>query len=177
MMRYQYCPKCGGKLSLNENRDISKPECTSCGCIFYQNPTAGVMGILIRDGKVLLGRRCRGNFKGRWCFPGGSVDWDEDVYEAVRREFLEETGLKIDITAVYTVLSNYGEQFVEWRRLHNFEQQHVIIWFLAKELGGKLNAGDDIDEVGFFSSNELPEIAFPVHEIVLKKLQNEHLIS
>ncbi len=176
MMRYKFCPKCGGRLILNENRELSKPVCTSCGFIFYQNPTVGVMGILIRDGKVLLGKRRRGNFKGQWCFPGGHVEWDEDVYEAARREFVEETGLNINITAVYTVLSDYGSIHEQFRRLHNLEQQNAIIWFLVKEIDGKLVAGDDIEEVEFFSFSEVPILAFPTHEIVLKKLKDEHLI-
>ena len=161
---------------MNEHREASKPVCISCGFIFYQNRTVGVMGILIRDGKVLLGKRRRGNFKGQWCFPGGHVEWDEDVYEGARREFVEETGLNIHITAVYTVLSDYGRIHEQFRRLHNLEQQNAIIWFLVEEIDGTLVAGDDIEEVEFFSFSEVPVVAFPTHEIVLQKLKDEHLI-
>lgn len=165
-MRYHFCSKCGGRLSLNEKKEISRPYCISCGFVFYQNPVVGVAAIIIRDKKVLLGKR-KGSYEGQWCIPCGYVEWDEDVYEAARREFIEETGLKIEITAVYTVLSNF----------HNPEQQTVGIWFLANEIEGELAAGDDLEEVGFFSYEELPVLAFPTDRVVLKKLKDEQLLS
>lgn len=165
-MRYNFCPKCGGRLGLNEKRERSRPYCISCGFIFYQNPAVGVAAIIIRDKKVLLGKR-KGSYGGQWCIPCGYVEWDEDVYEAAQREFFEETGLKIEITGVYTVLSNF----------HNPEQQSVGIWFLANEIEGELAAGDDIEEVGFFSSDDLPILAFPTDKMVLKKLKDEQLLS
>jgi 8-oxo-dGTP diphosphatase len=165
-MRYEYCPKCGGRLGLNEKSEINRPYCRSCGFIFYQNPIVGVAAIVIKEKKVLLGKR-KGSYRGLWCFPCGYVEWDEDVYEAAQREFVEETGLKIEITSVYKVLSNF----------HNPEQQSVGIWFLAEEIGGQLAAGDDINEVGFFSYDELPTLAFPTDKIVLEKLKDDQLLS
>lgn len=164
-MRYEYCPKCGGRLSLNDKKEISRPYCTSCGFIFYQNPVVGVAAILIRDNKILLGKR-KGSYKGLWCIPCGYVEWDEDVYDAARREFAEETGLKINITAVYKVLSNF----------HNPEQHSVGIWFLAKEEEGKIAAGDDIEEARFFSYSELPILAFPTDKVVLDELKDDQLL-
>jgi len=171
-VRYSYCPKCGGSLQLNENKRLV---CSACGFVFYQNPSASVAMILIRNGKVLLGRK-GGRYSGQWCVPCGFVEWGEDVYEAAKREMLEETGLRIALTSLYTVTSLYGEPYIgtEW---YNPEQQSVMIWFLAKETGGELRAGDDIDQVGYFSYEELPRIAFPVHEIVIRKLLEEQFIN
>ena len=45
------------------------------------------------DLKVLLIQRDREPFAGRWAFPGGFVDEDEDIDQAARRELEEETGL------------------------------------------------------------------------------------
>jgi ADP-ribose pyrophosphatase YjhB (NUDIX family) len=131
--------------------------------------------ILIRNGKVLLGRK-RGRYSGQWCVPCGHVEWGEDVYDAAKREMLEETGLRIEITSLYTVTSLYGKPYkgTEW---HNPEQQSVMTWFLVQEIGGELRAGDDIDQVDYFTYRDLPQIAFPVHKIVLQKLSEEKLIS
>lgn len=164
-MRYRFCPKCGGRLSLNEDQDKTKPNCIECGFIFYQNPIAGVAAIVIRDQKVLLGRR-NGSYKGEWCIPCGYIEWDEDIYDAAKREFLEETGLEIEVVDVYSVLSNF----------HNSQQHTVGIWFLAREVGGNLQAGDDIEEVGFFYFEELPDLAFETDYQVLKRLKDENLI-
>lgn len=165
-MRYDFCPKCGGKLALNERKETTRPYCTACGFIFYQNPAVGVAAILLRDNKVLLGKR-KGSYEGQWCIPCGYVEWDEDVYDAARREFLEETGLTIRITEVYSVQSNF----------HNPEQHTVGIWFMAEVLEGELAVGDDLQDAGFFSYDKLPDLAFPTDTEVLRKLKEERLLA
>ncbi|NMA02848.1 MAG: NUDIX hydrolase [Clostridia bacterium] len=167
-MRYHFCPKCGSKLTLNEQQDKNKPLCQGCGFIFYQNPIVGVAAILIKDKKILLGKR-NISYKGKWCIPCGYVEWDEDIYSAIKREFYEETGLIITPKSVYTALSNF----------HNPEQHTVGIWFLVNEVDGTMKAGDDLDEVQFFNFRDIEEekIAFPTDWIVLNKLKEENLIE
>lgn len=165
-MRYSFCPKCGGRLYINGSEDVNKPVCKKCGFIFYQNPIAGVAAIIIRDKKILLGKR-NGSYHGKWCIPCGYIEWDEDVYHAVKREMEEETGLIIEPTQVYAVLSNF----------HNKEQHTVGIWFMAQEVGGELAAADDLQDVDFYRYTELPELAFPTDLVVLKRLKEEDLIS
>jgi 8-oxo-dGTP pyrophosphatase MutT (NUDIX family) len=50
-------------------------------------------GILIRRGRVLLLR----NDRGEWELPGGRLDDEETPERALRREFLEETGLRVTV--------------------------------------------------------------------------------
>ncbi|MFT9848336.1 NUDIX domain-containing protein [Aneurinibacillus sp. REN35] len=165
-MRYHHCPKCGGALALNEKKETSKPYCTVCGYIFYQNPAVGVAAIIMRDGKILLGQR-QGSYEGQWCIPCGYVEWDEDVHDALRREFYEETGLTIAVQRVYAVHSNF----------HNPHQHTVGIWFLAEEEGGILAAADDLMDVAFFSYDTLPVLAFPTDIKVLEQLKTEGMLA
>lgn len=53
----------------------------------------GVGVIVVRDGRVLLGRRTGSHGEGRWSFPGGHLEFGETVEGCARREVLEETGL------------------------------------------------------------------------------------
>lgn len=162
-MRYRYCPKCGGDLYQYEM--INHPQCVSCGFIFYQNPIVGVAAIVIQDKKVLLGKRSTSN-KGKWCIPCGFVEYAEEIREAAKREFLEETGLRIQIGQVYEVHSNF----------HNSNQHTVGVWFLAKVEDGELQAADDLSEVDYFSYENLPELAFSTDQLVLTKLHRERYL-
>jgi len=60
-------------------------------------PVVVAVGILMRpNGDVLLGQRPAGKpYAGYWEFPGGKVEPGETLFEALRREFLEELGLTI----------------------------------------------------------------------------------
>ncbi len=56
------------------------------------------VGILIRpDGRFLLTSRPPGKvYEGHWEFPGGKLEAGETVEQALRRELLEEIGVRID---------------------------------------------------------------------------------
>lgn len=58
-----------------------------------------VGGSLIRDGKILLLKRTKTRqfWPGLWEVPGGKVEKNETKEEAIRREFFEETGMKIKV--------------------------------------------------------------------------------
>jgi 8-oxo-dGTP diphosphatase len=54
--------------------------------------------VIVVDEKVLLVRRSADDsYPGMWEFPGGGVDGDEPVVDAIRREVLEETGIELPL--------------------------------------------------------------------------------
>ena len=65
-------------------------------CYDHPRPALTVDVVLFHrsgvDIEVLLVKRARAPFKGRWAFPGGFVDKDESLEAAAVRELLEETG-------------------------------------------------------------------------------------
>lgn len=162
--RFFYCPKCGHKVVYINDGEKDRLTCIQCGYIIYENPVVGVAAIVINQNmQILLGRRNTGPYKGLWCIPCGYLEYDEDVWEGVKREFKEETNLDICPTRVYTVQSNF----------HNPEQHSVGIWFEAKVTAGEIKAGDDLDQVDFFSFSQLPDIAFPTDKKVLNYLASD----
>jgi len=61
-----------------------------------------VDGICTKDGKILLVKRNCEPFKGFWHVVGGQVQDKESFKEALKREYLEETGLYVKIGDILT---------------------------------------------------------------------------
>lgn len=66
-----------------------------------------VHAFIEKDGKFLTTLRSSINdYKpGEWDFPGGTVEFSEEPLEALNREILEETGLKVEISKPIYVCS------------------------------------------------------------------------
>lgn len=56
-------------------------------------PRVGVGVFVLRDGRVLMGRRLGAHGAGSWALPGGHLEAGESVEQCAARELLEETGL------------------------------------------------------------------------------------
>lgn len=92
--QFVFCPVCGAKTFVERNEKAN--ECTTCGFVYYFNPSAAV-ACFIRNakGELLLVRRGKEPAKGTLDLPGGFIDMYENAEEAVRREIREETGLEV----------------------------------------------------------------------------------
>jgi len=60
-----------------------------------ERPKIGVGVCVIKDDKILFGKRKNAHGEGSWCFPGGHLELNENIEDCARREVLEETGLSI----------------------------------------------------------------------------------
>lgn len=58
-------------------------------------PRVGVGILVIRDGRVLLGKRLGSHGAGTWSAPGGRLEYGEALLDCARRELAEETGLEL----------------------------------------------------------------------------------
>lgn len=71
-----------------------------------------VGAVVIRDGRVLLGRHTYGPGKGRLILPGGYVQKGETPQQAVVREVLEETRVRVKAARVVGIRFNMKDWYV-----------------------------------------------------------------
>ena len=71
-----------------------------------------VGGVVLREGCVLLARHTYGAGKGRLIIPGGYVRQGESPEDALRREFYEETGVRVEPRGILGVRFNAKDWYV-----------------------------------------------------------------
>ncbi len=114
--------------------------------------TLGVRAVVLDDeGRVLMVRH---TYVAGWWLPGGGVDAGETCEAAVRRELVEEAGVRA--TAAPRLLSIHSND-------RRFRGDHVLLYRL--DPGGwepcPSTALQEIAEVGWFDPGALPEGATP----------------
>ncbi|HWE81321.1 MAG TPA: NUDIX domain-containing protein [Gaiellaceae bacterium] len=152
---WRFCPRCAAELEPRERGHLG---CPGCGSAYYANSAPAVQGLLVRDGRVLVGRRGIEPRLGYWDLPGGFLEEGEAPLDGLRREFLEETGLEIEpLEWLGAFIDPYGHQ-----------QVLGLNWVVTAE--GEPTAADDLDALEWFGPDELPdEMAFPSQDIVLAR--------
>jgi len=125
--------------------------------VLYKRPLIAADGIVIIDDEIVLVKRGKEPYKGKYALPGGVVDYGEKVEDCVVREIREETGLD---TRVLDLIGVYSDPSRDPRG-------HCIsaVFHLAR-VGGSLHSGDDAAEVRTFSLTKVPSLAFDHNEIV-----------
>ena len=154
---FHYCPLCGAPVELQYREGRTRPVCTSCGHIIYVNPIPAVALIVLNARNVLLTLRDIEPNSGKWCLPGGFIEWGENPEEGARRELLEETGItgnEISLIGLYDSITE--------KRLHV-----IVVAYQVLTWRGDPVAGDDASDVRWFDINAIPPLAFTVHEKLL----------
>ncbi|MHC4194053.1 MAG: NUDIX domain-containing protein [Planctomycetota bacterium] len=133
---------------------------------------AVVFGFFKNKVKLLLIKRKKEPFKGRWALPGGFVGIDEELEEAVARELVEEAGLAdVELEQMHT--------FGTVGRDPRGRQITVVFMGIAQKGRTRIRAGDDAAEARWFDIEKLPEdLGFDhdeVAEFALKKLKRKEI--
>ncbi len=144
--------------------------------VMKKMPGVGVAVMVVREGKVLLGKRHEDPVKadsalhgeGTWTLPGGKLDFHEKPAEGVIRECSEETGILIKDPELISV----GNEMVH-------DNHFVTLGFIAKEFEGEPKAmePDEITEWRWFPLTELPKPMFPPAEKIIKNYIENKIYS
>ena len=98
---------------------------------FDEKPNVGVGVIVIKGNKVLLGKRKNAHGEGSWCFPGGNLEFGEELEECAVREVLEEAGIKIrDIrfgTFTNDIFEKEGKHYVTLFLISNYAYGELVV--------------------------------------------------
>jgi NADH pyrophosphatase NudC (nudix superfamily) len=160
--QYRYCPACATPLSRTADAD-SRLVCPRCGFVHYQNPAPGVVILITAEERVLLGRRAGTSYApGKWCLPGGYIEFGEDFLTGGIREVREETGLVVEIDSILSVCSNFLAA-----GLHT-----LVVVLHARVVGGIQGAGDDLEELGWFHlAGPFPDLAFEADRHIIERFR------
>jgi len=137
--------ECGGEKRL---RDIFESA--------HGRPSLTVDALVMLENKLLLVRRKHDPFKDMWALPGGFVE-KECIEDALRRELMEETSLAAKDLVLIGVYSALGRD----------PRGHVVSVAYEAKAEGTPKAGDDAKELGLFSLDSLPPLAFD-HKMIIE---------
>ena len=74
-----------------------------------------VAAVVINNGRVLLARHTYGNGKGKLIIPGGYVNKNEAPQDALKREYLEETGVVVEPKNIIGIRFNAHDWYIVFR--------------------------------------------------------------
>ncbi len=130
--------------------------------IEIKRPKVGVGAWIVKDGKVLLGKRINAHGAGSWSAPGGHLEWFETAEDCARRETAEEAGIEITNLKSVTFTNDISES----------EQTHYITLAVTADwVSGtpQVLEPDRCERWDWFSWDELPEPLFLPLQNLLKQ--------
>jgi ADP-ribose pyrophosphatase YjhB (NUDIX family) len=149
--RARYCSQCGSPVTRripegdNRERDI----CDHCGAIHYQNPRVVVGTVPVWEDRILLCRRAIEPRYDTWTLPAGFMELGETTAQGAARETLEESGARVQLGSLFTVID-----------VPQVDQVHI--YYLAHALGPELAPGPESLDARYYKESDIPwdELSF-----------------
>ena len=117
-------------------------------------------GILEKDVKFLLVEENQKKCRGKWNLPAGGLDENESLIEGAKREILEETGCKVEITGILEIVNEilegvnivcffFDTKIIDDNTKIDGEEISNVKWFTYEEI---INMKDKLRANGYFLS-------------------------
>lgn len=129
-------------------------------------PGVGVGVVVVKDGKILLGKRKNSHGDSQWGPPGGHLEFGETVEECAKRELFEETNL----IATKLTLNTWTEDFF-YSDEGELLKHYLSVFVTVDEFEGELELKEPHKCYGWHwvDVNELPKNLFDSLATFLKK--------
>ncbi|TRO56122.1 NUDIX hydrolase [Streptomyces sp. IB201691-2A2] len=125
-------------------------------------PSVGVGAMVIRDNRVLLGKRIGDHGAGSYAWCGGGLEFGESLEGAAKRELLEESGL-VAAHLSFLCVSNvrkYGRHYIDFE-------------FLVEALGEpEVKEPDKVEFWDWYDLDALPSPIFKPVEIAINSYRS-----
>lgn len=169
---FQFCPRCGSGFFI-QNTPKSKL-CKDCNFEMYVNASAAVaLFILNSENQLLVCKRAKDPAKGTFDLPGGFVDENETIEQAILREAKEELNVRVQNSSYLFSIPNQYE-YSGWTI------PTIDLFFLCEvENFADLKADDDVAGFEFIAPEQLNPTDFGLSSIrkgVMMFKQNNHII-
>jgi len=158
--RTLFCSQCGSpiKRRVPEGDNRERDVCDHCGAIHYQNPRMVVGTVPVWEDRILLCRRAIEPRYNTWTLPAGFMELNESTAQGAARETLEESGARIELGQLFTVID-----------VPQIDQVHIF--YLAQALGPDLDPGPESLEARYYDETEIPwdDLSFRTVSTTLKQ--------
>ena len=132
----------------------------------HTNWGKSVAGVVIRDGRVLLARHTYGPGTDKLIIPGGYLEEGETPEEALKREFLEETGVSVSPRGILGIRFNMHDWYIAFRAEYvsgeatsDHEENSEVLW---------------VDVEDALAREDVPELTKKLIESAVKKEAGLH---
>jgi ADP-ribose pyrophosphatase YjhB (NUDIX family) len=164
---FKHCPRCASReIRSHEGKAV---KCPDCEFLYFHNCASAVAAILEYNGKIILGARERNPLKGLLDLPGGFVDYNESLEQALTREIKEE----LNITPQSLTYFSSAHNEYNYNGVNYFCS--VAIFRGQLESIDTIRAGDDFADFQLFDPAEIPfeKIAFISARSALERFANQ----
>src|SRR5205823_896330 len=120
---------------------------------YPKHPLLGVGAIVFKGTSILMVERGSKPLKGYWSLPGGLVETGETLEDAVEREIMEETGLRIKPLRSFELFQRIMKD-QEGRT----EYHYVLVDYICTVTGGRLHPADDASRAEWVERKQLKKL-------------------
>lgn len=122
MVPFHFCPKCGQ--AALKPVGIKACRCEACGFLYYHNPAPAVVAVIEDGERIMLTTRVNEPHRGRLALPGGFIDYEESLEDALVREIHEE--LDLTVRELHYLCSHWDQYAYQGNLYHTLVAYYVV---------------------------------------------------